>query len=294
MAMTVKRRFIFGEEWLYLKIYSGPKMLEEILINDLYPVVRYLYSAGMTDKFFFVRYFDEGYHLRLRFRITDLSRQQEVFNLLSEKLKSYSDNRILAKTIIDTYNREIERYGSKTIEQVESVFSINSWEILHVLSYESDYHNRWLCAIKIMDNLLDRFGVTVNEKYNLYQSAYLALLREFGDEKYLKENLKKKYREHAKKISDTMNSKYIIPPIPYPVQNEDKTDSEIKYILELKKKELLEISFESLLINIMHMHYNRVFRVKHRLHELVIYYMMSNYYKSSQIKDINQNPLFLF
>ncbi len=37
--MSLKRRFIVGEEWLYLKVYSGPNLLEGILSNEIYEVV---------------------------------------------------------------------------------------------------------------------------------------------------------------------------------------------------------------------------------------------------------------
>ena len=52
--MTVKRKFIPGDEWVYLKIYSGPKFLDDLLINEVYETVESLYAARQIDKFFFL------------------------------------------------------------------------------------------------------------------------------------------------------------------------------------------------------------------------------------------------
>ena len=45
MEESVQRKFIIGDEWLYFKIYSGPKTLESILLNEVYILVNELMAA---------------------------------------------------------------------------------------------------------------------------------------------------------------------------------------------------------------------------------------------------------
>ena len=56
------------------------------------------------------------------------------------------------------------------------------------------------------------------------------------------------------------------------------------YALEMLSRSTAEISKQSLLANVMHMHYNRLFPIKQRQHEYVIYYMLSNFYKSAMMR----------
>jgi thiopeptide-type bacteriocin biosynthesis protein len=284
--MKTKRRFIIGEEWLYMKLYSGPKKLEEILINDILPVAEHSYNSNIINNFFFVRYMDNGYHLRLRFKLCTKKKLSPLLSILSKKLSIYADNRVLYKVTTDTYNREFEKYGESVIEDIETIFGIDSWEILQTLKHEEDYENRWLYSIKIMDNLLTGFELTTEEKHALCQDYYLGYQQEFENSPYTKESLKTKYRGYQAKIEEIINLNHsavqkIIGPLPDKIVN---IDFPIKHILEQRKNNLLGVPFNELLKNLMHMHYNRSFRIKQRHHEFVIYYMMSNFYKSLHIR----------
>jgi thiopeptide-type bacteriocin biosynthesis protein len=281
--MHARRRFIFGQEWLYVKLYSGPAILEEILIAEILPIIKYFYSGRIIDKFFFVRYFDDEYNIRLRFRLSNSDKLHHTLDLLSQKISPYSDRRILSKVVIDTYDREIERYGSNIIEQIETIFSVNSWQILNILAKESDYHLRWLSCTNIFDSLLGKFGLTTREKYNLFQNGYLTYLKECGNEKSVIDCLRSTYREHKEKINEYIGSEYNMPTIPDSSLTECTLNDAINDILKLNAEGKLDVGFEKLLTSIMHMYYNRVFRTKQRTHELAIYYMMSNFYKSQLI-----------
>ena len=282
--MEIKRRFIIGEDWLNIKIYSGPRALEEILLNDIYPIIDKAYSSNLISKFFFVRYSDEGYHIRLRFKLTNGKESAELLNQLSEQLNVYSDSRIISKVITDTYNREIERYGSLSIDPIETIFSWNSWQIIKLLIIEQEYKNRWLTGIKIMDDLLNKFGLDTKEKYDIYQQYYLMYAEEFGDNKNVKDELKRIYRGETKDIERIMKE-ILSPDIDYPATGGAGLDSAINEIMDLRADNRLEVPFESLLRSIIHMHYNRLFRIRQREHEYVVYYMMSNYYKSLLMRE---------
>jgi thiopeptide-type bacteriocin biosynthesis protein len=284
--MSIKRRFIIGEEWLYIKVYSGPGLLEGILSDEIYEVVKSAYEDALIDKFFFVRYVDESHHLRLRFHVTDVKHIGYIVNNVSKGLKDYVDNGMIAKVTADTYSREIERYGKLSMEHLETIFSINSWQVMELLRSGGDYEQRTLEGIRIIDDQLDLFGLNIQAKYNLFESYYRSFFEEFGKSDMMLDQLKKTNREYSKKIIAMLDDKPAIsdydPSLPFiGISHLEKA---VQHILQLKNDQVLEVSFENLLKSIVHMHFNRVFRVKQRMHELVIYYMFSNYYKSLGVR----------
>ena len=68
----VKRSFIIGSEWVYYKIYTGPKTADSILVDFIKPIVDQLLKDGIIKMWFFIRYADPEFHLRVRFQITNL------------------------------------------------------------------------------------------------------------------------------------------------------------------------------------------------------------------------------
>jgi thiopeptide-type bacteriocin biosynthesis protein len=82
----VQRKFITGEEWLYLKIYAGLGFQDKLLLNEIPDIAEGLYTDKIIDKFFFVRYTDrDGPHLRLRFHILDTSATFTIIKLIQSK-----------------------------------------------------------------------------------------------------------------------------------------------------------------------------------------------------------------
>src|SRR5207248_587833 len=62
---TGVRRFPPGSEWLYAKLYAGNSSVDQILAGLVAGVVSGF--AGAFDLWFFLRYADPDWHLRLRF-----------------------------------------------------------------------------------------------------------------------------------------------------------------------------------------------------------------------------------
>ena len=67
------RFYLLGSKWLYLKIYTGIKVGEDLLIKDIYPIVIQLKKKGYVSEFFFIRYSDPDFHFRVRIKMIDTS-----------------------------------------------------------------------------------------------------------------------------------------------------------------------------------------------------------------------------
>ena len=66
-----ERYLIPGSEWLFFKIYTGPKSADTLLAGPLRILVTSLLERAHVDSFFFIRYTDPEYHIRLRFHLPD-------------------------------------------------------------------------------------------------------------------------------------------------------------------------------------------------------------------------------
>jgi thiopeptide-type bacteriocin biosynthesis protein len=292
--MHLKRRFIPGEEWLYVKIYSGPEMLESILKREIHSIIEMMSTAGMINNFFFVRFADkEGIHTRLRFHITDPAGTGKIISLINHKLSLYVDKRMVFRIVYDTYNRELERYGEVIMEDTEILFGFSSWGILSWLKYMDDHDladNRWAWGARLMDEVLDRFNIPYAERHELCERYYRMYTREFGLDKRIKDLLSAKYREYVKGIEDVMlkNNEELqdVESMPPFFSGSEVEDAVRRIILHFENSG--KDGLHNYLSSIMHMHYNRLFISQQRPSEFIIYYILSKLYKSITIRKKNQ------
>src|SRR6266508_291135 len=63
----IERSFPYGTEWLYIKHYAGQAAVDLLLTSVLKPLVTTLANEGLIDRWFFIRFGDPEWHLRLRF-----------------------------------------------------------------------------------------------------------------------------------------------------------------------------------------------------------------------------------
>src|SRR5258707_8922651 len=64
-AASCARRFPPGSEWLYVKLFTGTATADQVLRRAARAVGSSL-QAGGAAQWFFIRYADPGWHLRLR------------------------------------------------------------------------------------------------------------------------------------------------------------------------------------------------------------------------------------
>jgi thiopeptide-type bacteriocin biosynthesis protein len=116
---NVKRTFLPGTEWLYVKLYcaeaSAARVLQEILAPFLTK------NKQLILQWFFVRYTDPDPHIRIRLLIRETSAGTLLSSLASRARTGVRKDLIRAFRI-DTYERELERYGAALIAGVEEVF----------------------------------------------------------------------------------------------------------------------------------------------------------------------------
>jgi thiopeptide-type bacteriocin biosynthesis protein len=285
----IKRTFIIGEEWLYFKIYTGVKTSDVIISNIIFPLAQNLIKQCIVKKWFFIRYSDPKPHIRLRFNINTSRDIYYIINEFHPKIKQLTEQDIIWKFQIDTYNREIERYGNSSIEISEDIFFNDSIMVASLIQQEPDDNIRWLFALKAIDSFLTSFKFLDYQKANLLENLKMNFANEFNISKFQNKQIDKKFRKNRTQIESILASNHaesgqfeelfsII------FERDKNTTTHVEKILILKEENSLEVNFDSFISSHIHMTMNRIFRSKNRLNELICYDFLYRFYKSDIAK----------
>ena len=288
MSNQSQRNYVVGDHWLYYKIYTGFKTSDSVLTEVVKKTADILIEKKIINKWFFIRYADPDHHLRVRFFLIDRSKIGEVIVLFYQLLEPFLQQELVWNVQIDTYKREIERYGNDNIKFSEQLFYVESNMIVKLLELiEGDLGEeiRWLFGMKAIDNLLTVFGNNEFDKLNILENLKNAFNEEFAINKSLKKQLDSKYRNAKAKIGNFMaavNSDPDYADLKTILDEKDKLSIPIiKDVMALRNNNQLEIDLHHLLSSYIHMIMNRLFRADNRLHEMIIYNFLFQVYKSS-------------
>ena len=261
----VQRTFEPGTEWVYFKIYCGSTFSDEILLSVVNPAIHSLLDKKVINKAFFIRYTDPHYHIRFRLQLVD-SIQKQYFAIaikcIYDLLHPFSANRIVWNVQLDTYQREIERYGELGILLSEEIFFHDTLLYLHCLQHAEfveDEQIRFLAAIKNIDKWLSLFKMSLQEKVDYCLENCQRFNTEFDSG--VKFQLDLKYRE----------LKNLLPSFILSDQYEDEfteRDIHLRKILLPKGN----------LTSYIHMSMNRWFLTEQRLMEYMCYLFCNKYY----------------
>ena len=273
----IKRSYLPGEDWLYYKIYCGKRTADQLLVEEIQPLVQELTQEERINQWFYLRYSDPQPHLRLRFLSPNTEHRNYLQQRIPVALSSYFQKDLIWKVQMDTYNRELERYGTTTIELSEYVFSVNSQLCLNVLEHLTDDTHVFLISLKVIDELLNSFGYTLDEKINLSKENFEAFKEEFNADKQFKKQLNIKYQQLKEGINSTLKAS--ISSFEFLKTHELYNETYLQVLQRLKVGLSEEaIALDDYLSSQIHMFINRIFRDKLRLHELVCYSCLYRYY----------------
>ena len=135
--MTKKRTFTIGDEWLYFKVYTGFKTADTILTDTVFPLAQRFLKDNLITHWFFIRYSDPQFHLRVRFHITEKENIAPIIHHFNHAFQHYVNQDLVWKIQMDTYQREMERYGIELIELSEKLFALSSETICKIIALEA-------------------------------------------------------------------------------------------------------------------------------------------------------------
>jgi len=283
------RSFIPGSEWVYFKLYTGTNTADTILKNELNDYIADMLKNDIIDKWFFIRYSDPDFHIRLRLHLKETQNFNFVFHRFYETFFQVINTGLVWNIQCDTYHREMERYGSNTISFIEDLFFIDSACIIQLLNQLNETNpdqQRWKLALALIDSFLSAFSFDLIQRKEFLNEMAENCKKEFGFTRHqVSKQLNDKCRAYRKEIenammwenetSDTMESIKARQKLIVPVANQ---------LISTEKASELEVPLKTLLSSLIHMSMNRWFRTKNRMHELVIYEFLSRYYSSETAK----------
>lgn len=282
----VKAVLFPGGEWVYLKIYTGFVTSDAILASEVYTIVKKLYKERIIRSFFFIRYTDPDYHLRVRFLINNNKDIGRVIVVFYQRLqKAIKDSKVW-KVQIDTYMREINRYHPKLINYAEEYFCIDSRRIIKLIQEFNVFKQdrlRWIIALYLIDDFLNNMKWSLLGKHRLLSELSDSFKKEFGFNEFNSKQFNAKYRANKDIIESIFNRKVREGEVLRLTEIVNMYSEEIQPLfnniisIALKNK----IDLRSFIVSCLHMTINRLFRTQNRLYELLIYEFMRRYYSSA-------------
>ncbi|WP_158796643.1 lantibiotic dehydratase [Pedobacter sp. L105] len=254
--------YLPGAEWLYFEIYCHPSKSDFIL---LYLLEKYLIPLRKKLKnWFFIRYNDPSYHIRLRLRLTSITDISAFISCLSTLLEPYVRIGIIADMQLKTYRRENERYGPSRIELVEKCFGVDSKLVLNLIRKPAAVNWLYNFSLSLLENVCEAAGYSIHEQLFFAENMAGYFIEEM-----------KISTEGFKKINQ--------------VYKDFSIDSARMHLNKSQKKKLSQTaqSFlnvlnaslpeekNTLLSDLFHMHTNRLFSDDQRIHEMVMYHYLT-------------------
>jgi lantibiotic biosynthesis protein len=277
-----QRNFITGTEWVYYKLYCGVNDAD-LILSTIHQLANDLLMQQTINQWFFIRYNDPEFHLRLRFHVDDASKINKVILTCKATFEMLTTQKLIWKLQLDSYQRELGRYHPQLIEASEQLFFFDSLcTTTYINQHNTTEEARWLFAMQKILILVDAFEFTLEEKINLFDRLKEGFSKEHKLKRVSLLAINKKYTDNIKLIND-INSFHIAPYESVLM----KYTTELNQLYASIKDTILtnQIQKNSIVESYIHMSLNRVFITGPRLHETVVYIFMYKYYNGLKFKN---------
>ncbi len=157
-----------GGDWVYLKLYAPYERHDELIANQLRTLVQECRERNIIHQWFFIRYGDPEPHIRLRLHTGGEIHRQDLLLTTLLWARQLTEFGFLQRFSLDTYEREIERYGGPAgIEIFEQVFAIDSEVISLLVAEQYTRHiaiDPLICAVFSLDYFFEAWGLSFRDR----------------------------------------------------------------------------------------------------------------------------------
>lgn len=283
----VVRRCPPGGEWLYVKLYAGAACADRVLQEMIGPLTGQLVSDGVVDSWFFIRYADPQWHLRLRIHGSPARLTGEVLPAIHRAAQPFLEDGSVWRLQTDTYEREVERYGGTGgIEHAERVFWHDSHAVVNILSLlegDEGADARWRLALAGIDRLLGDFGLSTLEKLTFADTFWSGYSREMRMSGQFRAQLSDRFRRLGSGLDELLEGSAgtrseLGPALAILDQRSERLMPVVRELQSHAAAQRIELI--PIIGSIAHMHVNRMLRSGGRRHELVLYDLLGRMYRS--------------
>jgi len=285
IGASTQRNFLPGSEWLFAKIYGSPSHLDRFLMEGIKPLVENVLAAGEADSWFFIRYGDPQWHLRLRLHGDPKTLSGQVLPRLWEAVNAQMNEEKVIRMQLDTYEREIERYGGpQGITIAERLFQFDSELALALLASVAEHPGsnlRWQIAFAGVDRLLAALGLSLDARRTLLNSMGKAQEKSFSVSQEYRKQLSERFRKERPMLEKILSSPAEVAEFPASLHSSlAHFAGQVQLIREQLEQAKLTNSITELAGSYVHMHLNRIFRSTPNVQEMVLYDFLTRTYDS--------------
>ena len=285
-ADSVRRNFPPGSEWTYLKLYGGTASLDRLLRDEVGPLAQSLVKQGAADRWFFLRYTDPEFHLRIRWHGDPRELRDPVEQLAARALESGAAHDVG----LGAYRREIERYGGPdTIELAERIFHADSDTVVDLLAMFSGgregMQERWQIGLLGTDRLMRDLGMSLEQRLALSIRTRDGFESEYFPTAATRRRIGERYREHRASLTGLLE---LPPDAEHPLapgiaaldRRSERLAPIVTELRELDANGGLSVTIAELHLSYAHMWLNRLSRSSNRTYEWVTYDLLSRLYRA--------------
>lgn len=275
---SIQRTFAPGSEWLYAKVYTGTATADRVLSEEIAPLAAAAIANGAADRWFFIRYSDPRWHLRIRFHGDPRALRERVQPAIEAAACRLIESGLAWKVQLDTYEREVERYGgADAIDLVEEIFfrdSVAVLEMLEACSGDAGAVIRAPLMAAGIDALLRDFGYDLPGRLRMAEASREMLGKQFQYE-LVRDTLAERFRRERSAFQRLLD--HSVPAL----QHRSNAIAQVAAkLIALDRRNRLSLPLDAILPSIAHMFVNRLSRSAGREHELVVYDYLVQLYRS--------------
>ncbi|MNU14596.1 hypothetical protein D3C71_27110 [compost metagenome] len=264
-----KRAFLPGKDWISLEIYGHTSGADSILTGPLKRVLHQFHDR--IKCWFFIRYNENGDHLRIRLQLKHKKFREEVMEMIHSLLEPMYNQGLLRDVSLRTYNREIERYDIAGIDKVEQHFKMDSELVIEMIASEIPEEVRYIYCLQMFlavkeacvigeerfDSWIENIRLHLSDEQAMTTESYKTINRYFKD-------------------NDVFN---LVNHTPILSRNVDLVKSMVDLIGVCPERRKAPF-----LTDLMHMHINRLFADNQRGHEMIIYNLFKSYLNQAKYR----------
>lgn len=285
------RRFPPGSAWLTAKIYANSAAIDGLLSAVVSPLVQRCYAEEAIAGWFFLRYWDPLPHLRLRLRGDARRLTAQILPELTERLAPFLEAERVWKLVLDTYDREVERYGGDAGLQIaEAIFEHDSNAALQVLAcLEASSHPedaRWRLGLLGAHLLLCDLGLDPAARLDLTKRLREGFAREHRVDALCQRSLGRRFRGERESLERLLSSR--------PAGDggaeaafaarSKKLRALAERLAGLERAGELSVPLSEIAGSLVHMSLNRLLPSEQRRHEVVLYDFLWRLYDSQRAR----------
>jgi thiopeptide-type bacteriocin biosynthesis protein len=271
-------QFLPGSEWLFARFNTAPGFADSVLVDSVGPVVESLRRDRVAEDWFFIRYSDPEFHLRLRIRGAPAALVTEALPRLHAIAGDLLARGLVTKVLYDTYDRELSRYGGPNgIELCERIFGIDSDTVLELVAStlgDEGAVARWQLTLCGIDSLLRDAGLDLEQRYFFADRMAGVYGREFNLEGFARHPIQDKFRKERRSLFELLEGLEMLR------RRSERLAPALAELKERSERGDLAVSFTDILGSLIHMHANRMLPTAARAQEAVLYRFLENLYDS--------------